>query len=131
MSLLRGMKIYTVHIPSGTTDTQEKAVFLREGFNWQAFFFGVLWALYHRLWLQAFGIVCVNVVFMALEEKNMFSSHGMWVAQFGFQVAIGFLANDWLRAKFGRRGYILADVTAADSLLRAQQRYYERLLAAH
>lgn len=127
MSLLRGMKIYTVHIPANDQNAQEKAVFLREGFNWMAFLFTGLWALYHRLWLLVLYIVLFNVALMSLEQEAIISSSGAITIQLGFQVLVGFHANDWLRAKLAKRGYIMADISAADSLLRAEQRYFERL----
>jgi hypothetical protein len=131
MSFFRGVKIYTVHIPSGQSDAQEKAIFLREGFNWAAFFFGAFWALYQRLWVQALFILVFNMLLMTLIRDHMFASGGAGLIQLGFQIIIGFHANDWRRVKLGRQGYILTDVTAADSLLRAEQRYFERILAAH
>jgi hypothetical protein len=131
MNPLRGMKLYTVHVPSGVDDAQEKAIFLREGFNWAAFFLGAFWALYQRLWLPALCIFLFNGVVMTLARDHMFSETGATVLQLGFQIAVGFLANDWQRAKLGRKGYVMSDVTAADSLLRAEQRYFERVLAAH
>jgi hypothetical protein len=128
MNLLRGMKLYTVHIPSGAPDAQERAIFLREGFNWSAFFFGAFWALYHRLWLQACVILLVNSFLMILARQQVVSFDTVALMQLGFQILIGYHANDWRRAKLSLSGYILADVTAADSLLRAEQRYFERVL---
>lgn len=129
MSLLRGMKLYTVHVPSGVDNAQEKAVFLREGFNFPAFFFHFLWAFYHRLWLPGFLIMGVFVLFGIAQELGALSSPTLAILQFGFLVLIGYHANDWQRAKLGARGYVMTDITAADSLLRAEQRYFERTLA--
>jgi len=131
MSLFRRMRIYTVHIPSGAADAQEKAVFVREGFNWAAFLFHFLWAFYHRLWLSGIAIMGVFVTFGIVEELHIVTRVGLSVLQLGFLVFVGFHANDWLRSQLGRRGYILSDVTAADDLLHAEQRYFERILAAH
>jgi hypothetical protein len=51
------------------------------------------------------------------------------LVQLALNLMIGFHANDWLRARLSRRGYIMADISAADTLLRAEQRYFERYLA--
>jgi hypothetical protein len=128
MTLLRSMKLYTVHVPSGVGDAQEQAVFLREGFSWAAFLFHFLWAFYHRLWLPGFMIMGVFMLFGIIQELGAISPSTLGVLQFGFLVVVGYHANDWLRAKLGTRGYVMADVTAADSLLRAEQRYFERVL---
>jgi hypothetical protein len=128
MSLFRGMKIYTVHIPPGAKDPLEKPVFIREGFSWAAFFLTGIWALYHRLWWHALLILIFNGVLMVLAEEHVLSQPGLVIAQIGFQFNVGCHANDWRRRRLAKLGYILSDVTASDNLLRAEQRYFERIL---
>ncbi len=125
-----GMKIYTVHVKPGVAHAQDKPIFLREGFNWMAFVFIGFWALYHRLWWQALAIVAFNIFIISLGEQHALSIESVNAIQLGLHVLVGYLANDWLRAKLQRRGYAMSDITAADSLLRAEQRYFERYLAA-
>jgi len=67
---------------------------------------------------------------MALLRNHLLSADSTAIVQMAMNVLIGFHANDWLRAKLKKRGYITADITAADSKLRAEQRYFERHLAA-
>jgi hypothetical protein len=124
------MKLYTVHVRPGAASAYEKPVFVREGFNFYAFIFTLFWTLYHRLWLAALGIFLVNVAFMMMAKGQWFGMEGISIMQLGVNILIGFHANDWLRARLAKRGYIMADITACDSLLRAEQRYFERLLAA-
>lgn len=129
MNLFGGMKIYTVHIKPGSTHAQDKPIFLREGFNWPAFLFGAFWALYHRLWLPALYIFLADAMVMMFDKENIFSMPILAVLQLGVHVLVGFHANDWRRTKLAKDGYILSDITASDSLLRAEQRYFERYLA--
>lgn len=129
MSAFGGMKIYTVHVKPGAGGS-EKPVFVREGFNWMAFLFTGLWALYQRLWWPAFFIAVFNVALITAGRHHAVSSESVSIIQLGFQVLIGYLGNDWLRARLRHRGYVMADITAADSQLRAEQRYFERYLAA-
>jgi hypothetical protein len=124
------MKLYTVHVRPGASSAYEKPVFVREGFNLYAFIFTLFWTLYHRLWLPAMGIFLLNAALMAMAKGQWFGMEGISIMQLGVNILIGFHANDWLRAKLAKRGYIMADITAGDSLLRAEQRYFERLLAA-
>lgn len=123
------MKIYTVHIKSGAVSPYEKPVFVREGFNVFAFLFTLLWAFYHRLWLPVLLILAVNATLMMLAKNHVMSFDSASIMQMGFNVFVGFQANDWLRSGLARRGYIVADIAAADSKLRAEQRYFERYLA--
>ncbi|NBX04077.1 MAG: DUF2628 domain-containing protein [Alphaproteobacteria bacterium] len=123
-----GMKIYTVHIKTDASRSGEKPIFIREGFSFGAFFFTVFWALYHRLWLPAAGIMFSLWLIVQLGTHHFISSPSVGVLQLMIQVLVGYLANDWRRRALAKRGYITSDVTAADSLLRAEQRYFERYL---
>ncbi len=124
-----GMKIYTVHIKPGAENAAQPPLFVREGFNWLAFLLTGFWALYHRLWLPLLLILAFNGTLIAAGNEQLLSRFSLLAVHMGFQVIVGFAANDWLRAKLARSGYIMADITAADSRLRAEQRYFERSLA--
>jgi hypothetical protein len=130
MNLLSGMKIYTVHIPTGVSDPQEKAVFVREGFSIYAFFFHFLWAFYHRLWFTGTIILAVYVGLSALEKYHVINQVGLALLQVAVAVIVGFHAHDWRRSRLARQGYVLTDVTASDSQQRAEQRYFERMFPA-
>jgi hypothetical protein len=130
-----GTKIYTVHIDPDVALPYEKPVFVREGFSVFAFLFMALWALYHRLWLAAAALIGFEVLMMWLDEAQMFSPVSVSILHLAGQVLMGFHANDLWRAKLRRKGYIMADITTGDittgeSLLRAEQRFFERFLAA-
>lgn len=126
---ITGMKLYTVHARPGTSMV-EKPVFIKEGFNLWAFLLTVVWALYHRLWLVSLLLVAFNVTMFYCVRIQLFSSISFGILHLAFHVICGLYGNDWIRAKLTRRGYIMADITAGDSLLRAEQRYFERYLAA-
>lgn len=121
------MKIYTVHV---RPDERQVPVFVKEGFNIWAFLFTGLWTLYQRLWIPTAIIVMINIALATLMKEHILSEFGAVAVQIGFNFLIGFHANDWLRTRLQKTGYILADVAAADTLLRAEQRYFERSLAA-
>lgn len=123
------MKIYTVHIKPGVPNAAEKPIFIREGFNFWAFFFTIFWTLYYRLWLHTALIIAVNVVIVVLGNNYILGSESIGLIQFTIQLLVGFHANDWYRAALSKRGYIMTDITTGDNLLRAEQRYFERYLA--
>jgi drug/metabolite transporter (DMT)-like permease len=128
--LFGGMKIYTVHVLPDRARAYEQPVFVREGFHFFAFLFTFFWALYERLWWHAAAILLANASVMALGKALYFTPPSIAILQFCIQLFVGFYAHDWQRARLGKRGYIMADIAAADSLLRAQQRFFERHLAA-
>jgi len=122
------MKIYTVHIKPGMEQAMQKPVFVREGFNFYAFFFVLLWALYQRLWMVALLLAACNALLLFMFKDHVFNLASLGALNLGFHFLVGCWANDWLRARLARRGYILADISAGDNRLRAEQRYFERSL---
>jgi hypothetical protein len=123
--------IYTVHINPSLREPYEKAVFIEEGFSWMAFFFTGLWALYNRLWWWALGIFIFNATMLQLVDSSALTHTGIFIVQLSAQILIGSYAHDWQRAKLRKRGYIIADIVTGDSLLGAEQRFFDRYFASH
>ena len=121
------MKIYTVYTHPDK-DIDQKPVFVREGFSFGAFVFGALWALYHRLWLVFLLIVAVDVALGYVSQMHLLLKPTVVAIQFGFSLMVGYMGNDWIRARLLRSEFELVDITVSDSLLRAEQRYFERAL---
>lgn len=128
--MLNSLKIYTVHIHPDMSHAQERPIFVREGFNVWAFLLTVFWALYHRLWWVAGFVVLANIIVGMIGELQLLSTVSVVLLQLAIQVVVGLCGNDWLRTRLQQKGYILADITAGDSVLRAEQRYFERMLSA-
>lgn len=117
------MKIYSVYIKPKASDPLAGVRFLEEGFNWWAFLFAPLWALYHHMWLVAglsFMVAAVSV--NAAMEGNM----SFQILEFGWYLAVGMFGNDWLVEKLKKRGYRWQDVVAGRNLDEAQLRFLER-----
>ena len=129
MSLLRTPKLYAVYILPQSPQGQHRPVLVREGFNIFAFLFGIFWSLYHRLWLVSLGIVAYNVALMYAGRWHLLTEPSIAAIQMGAQVLIGFQASDWRQSKLRRKGYILSDISMAETPLHAEQRYLERSLA--
>lgn len=124
-----GVKVYTVHIKPGEPGATQQPLFIKEGINIYAMVFTVFWALYHRLWGPALLIVAFNGTMYFADKAQLLSQFSFGLIDLGFRLLVAFHANDWLRARMARDGYIMTDITAADSQLRAEQRYFERALA--
>lgn len=128
--MLRRLQIYTVHTNPSQSPRDAVPVFLREGFNWYAFLFTFVWALYHRLWLVASLIFGFNIAVGFLQSSGLISQESAYIILIASQVIMGFEGNDWVRSKLTRRGYITAGIISGDSLLRAQQRFFDQLAHA-
>ena len=127
--MLNSLKLYTVHTKQGSDHTLEKPIFLREGFNIFAFLFTFLWAIYQRLWKFALVILLANVAIVMAMRFGLLGQVSGGLVGFGLQIIVGFHANDFLRARLQKKGFIFQDITSGDSLLRAEQRYFDRLVA--
>lgn len=124
------MSIFTVHIRPGDAFLDQKPIFLKEGFNFIAFLFPLFWGLYQRLWWLALAILAMEIGLVMLASSQFLSAMSLAVIKLAVHTYVGFASNDLVRARLSRRGYVLADITVGDSLLRAEQRYFERCLAA-
>lgn len=123
--------IYTVHVNPSLPHPYEAAEFVQEGFSWTAFFFPPFWTLYHRLWWPFMGIMALNAANLLLLEEAVFAFPGYLILHLGIHLLVGFQGTDWKRERLKSKGYITADITTGDSMLRAEQRYFDRYFAAH
>jgi len=128
--MFHGLKLYTVHVKPGSDVTLAKPLFLREGFNWMAFLFTFLWAFYHRLWVFGLVILGANALAIFAARYGLLTEFSLPVVQFALQFIVAFHANDAYRKSLTKRGYLFQDITSGDSLLRAEQRYFDRLVLA-
>jgi hypothetical protein len=122
------MRIYTVHLkrtadPLFTPDLG--AEFVREGFNWPAFFFTGIWALVCGLWIVAAILLAGDLGLALLFELVDLDSNSQLWATLGWHVIVGFVAEDLRRWTLRLRGYALAEIVAGESLAAAERRFFE------
>lgn len=122
------MQIYTVHVMPDDIGVRQKPIFVKEGFNQFAFVLTLFWAIYHRLWVPAILMISFDILLMVLMHTHIFAPATVGIIQIAYHIFIGLHGNDWIRNGLQDRGYVLTDISAADSLLRAEQRYFERYL---
>lgn len=123
------LRIYTVHINPSIPNPYEEAKFVEEGFNWKAFVFSGLWTLSKTLWLPSIVIIAINAA-IASSALAGIGPAGIGCMLLAWNIIIGYLANDWLRSKLKDRGYIIADIVTGDSLLCAEQRFFDRYFSS-
>ena len=126
------MRLYTVHVRTPTERLDRDVVLVREGFNWPAFLFSGLWALWCRLWLVALGLIALELAWSALAFELVLNPLTQGVISIGLALIIGWLANDLRRWTLFRRGYAEVGVVAANNNDAAMQRFFDQhaLLAA-
>ncbi|MGB8278198.1 MAG: DUF2628 domain-containing protein [Methylovirgula sp.] len=122
------MSVYTVQAPMGSLGEPEleRAVFLREGFSWGAFFFGFLWLLWQRLWgIAALWLVAFSLLAWLAAWHFTFGS--FFLIGLALRILLGLEANALLRRKLARRRYQLIEVVTAPAPEAAEQLFFSRV----
>ncbi len=117
------MRYYTVHLPHGLSQGGEpkssagqmlgSALFVREGFCWGAFFFSILWAIGHGMWLGALAMAALLALVVGLPEIFALDWASRAVLIIGYLLVCGFNGNDWRRLGLKEGGWDLVSVIAA------------------
>ena len=103
--------VYETDTPAANlVERADKLAFVKEGFSLTAFFFGALWLIYQRMWIE---LAVYVAVFGALEwaaAANKQSAGMLGIAMFGLTVLFALEASDLRIAMLRRRGYKFAGV---------------------
>ncbi len=120
------MTSYTVHFPRGTQTVDEdalvKAVLIKDGFSWGAFFFNVLWLFWNRLWIAGFAVMFALGAISALFEVFHVNQMFMGLADILLSILVGLEANSLKRWTFQRTGRPVAAVVTGHDYIEAEAR---------
>ncbi len=106
---------------------------VKQGWSWPAFFFNVLWALWHRMWFLAFGawlgeILAAELLTFAFESLSragvdafpLVFPAGLAFA-LGVPLTFGGWGNAWRREHLRSRGFAECGAVAAPSAAVAER----------
>lgn len=126
------MRSYTLHLPidarPGESVGLDRAVLVPDGFAWPAFAFGVLWFLFHRLWIAA---LIVLAGFVALAGIGHLLGLPPGIATLVTLLAswlVGLEASSLRRWTLARRGWPARDAVIAATPEEAEARALNRWL---
>lgn len=119
------MRFYTVHQRWAGGDPDRNLTLVKEGFNWPAFLFGGIWALWNRMWLVGAALVIGEAALEMLPEVLEIDPAVHGVAMFALHVILGYLANDLRRWELDRRDFDEVAVVAGRGLDEAEARYLQ------
>lgn len=123
------LKTYSVHTLPWSAESDGDVVLVREGFNWLALIFGVLWALWHGMWRTAIALVAIGAAIGGIAALAGLAPDAASLLQFLVQIGLGLWGNDLRRAALVRRGYIERTVVAAGDMTEAEHRYLSTVAA--
>jgi hypothetical protein len=126
------MKTYTLHVAPaaapGDPRALDRAILVKDGFSWGAFFFSFLWFFAHRLWIAGLMVLVAAAALGALLQGLRVGPAGTFLAAFLLALLIGLEANSlrrWTLAR-GRRPAI--DAVGARDLEEAETKSFARWL---
>ena len=127
------MKTFTLHVAAdalpGNPEPLDKAVLVRDGFSWGAFFFTVLWFFAHRLWLAGLGVLVLLVAFnLGLAALGLRPGAAV-AADLLLSVLIGLEANSLRHWTLQRRGRPAVGLVTASDRDEAETKAFARWLA--
>lgn len=121
------MARYTVHVPVQSetrSEALERAVFVRDGWNWAAFAFGPFWLLWHRHWVT--GVLGI-VAFAGIVGGITVLPAAPWaksIATFLLSILWGLEGASLRRFALKRAGFAEEGVIVGDNLDTLEQRYF-------
>ncbi len=121
------MKLFTIHIQKYGLDPAPDIRAVKEGFNWPAFFFTVIWALFKGYWWVAGGLFVVEIIISGLLAAIGLDLFGQAVVNIAFNLLVGIYANDLARWSLARRGFVEDEVVSGVSMDHALERYVTSL----
>lgn len=124
-------RVYTVHINPRLPKPYENPVFVLEGFSIFAFIFTALWTLYNRMWWASFAIIMCSLMIVEMFDTGTLDLIGRSILETALMAVVGFEGNEWRRKNLAKRGYVIADIVSGDSLIRAEQRFFDRYFAGN
>ena len=126
------MQIYTIFFPSGLPQlaAAEKAVAVRQGFDWNASLITPIWAVQYDLWLALALWTGVTVAFIAVVAVTHLDATSAVGAYTLISTAFGCEADRLRELKLTRSGYALQGLSFGDNAEDAEDLYIQRHVQA-
>lgn len=117
------LKLYTVHVEKYGINPEPDIRLVKEGFNWAACVFSVVWALIKGYWWVALGLLGAEIVLSLGMILLNLDDMAQIILNIGFAAFVGVYANDLARWTLSRRGFVEDDVVGGQNAEHALQRY--------
>jgi hypothetical protein len=124
------MTIYTVHAPGAARapEADHMAIaFVKEGFNWPALFFPVIWLIARGMWLVLVLYLAAAAILGAASQVA--SEYAVAAVSMAFAFLFALEANGLRRWTLMRKGWRMIGVAEGRNQMEAERRFFDRLLA--
>ncbi len=119
------MRTYTAHVQRNPIDPVRDIALVREGFNFWAFLFAWLWAFGNGFWLVGVLLLAAQVLAGWLIDLIVPSTGPVILADLGYHVIVGIVANDLRRWTLARRGFVMEAIVAERDQDSAERRFLD------
>ncbi len=119
------MAWFTVHSKDGKS--ADDVVFLREGFNWWALLFPLLWLAIKGMWIVLIIALAAQFLIWAIAEALGFGEAMRLIFSLAINLILGFQGNELLRWTYERRGFSEAALVEARDLEEAEYRFFTEI----
>lgn len=120
------MKFYSILYNSEVKKEEDALLIYSDGFSCSAAIFQSIWAFFHGLWLVMLLSTSFLAALLYLEKLGVFNTTECLYMKLLLGLYMGFCAKDWHISSLQKRGYVLADVIAADNENKALLKFYEK-----
>ena len=120
---------YIVYLKPQDDHPLETVEFVRDGFTFFGFIFGIFWLLWHQVWREAAAFFIATLLLAGLQFSGLLSEAQSSTLQMGLMLAVGFYGRQWWGNALARRGYEAYDLVYATSQDEAEARFFGRYCA--
>jgi hypothetical protein len=120
------MRHYTVHVRSAADPDDVR--FVKDGFNWPAFFAPAVWLIAKRQWLWLVLYLLALALIGAIVTAGNLTDGVFALVLAALSLLVGLEANDIYRRSLARRGFLSLGAAAGADLEAAELQFFS---AAH
>lgn len=117
------MTLYAVFLKDHGRNPDRDLVLVKDGFNWGAFLFTVLWAAWSRMWWIAAALFAILTLSGWVLHTAHVSDDVRQIGAVALAAIVGMVGNDLRRWFLERDGYTEVAVIGAKNADEAEQRF--------
>lgn len=121
------MKLFSSYIKKSKNGTLEDVILLNDlGVSLAAFFFGVFWFLYKKMWKESAVLVLVNYLFFSFYQRGLlFDQYCFLILEIGFAFLVACNAEYWYGEYLKKSNYKFAGLYFGKSEMEAKLRFLD------
>ena len=121
------MRIYNIFTSIMPENASERPIFIEEKFSYFALIFGLLWLLYHKIWLPSLVLLVIKIIIFIGIRQGIVDNYLAYSLELIVAFTVASFAKTWYIQHLKRNNYKLESVMIAESLDEAKLRFYQSI----